>query len=110
MLFASSTTPYPGRLTKSNASVPFPSTGSSISMMVVTSSGISVTPVTEDSVETSLAELPVELSSVVDDEDDDCSEVFGAGVVTLVPVAVVLFDATVVAEWIPLTRKQQTES
>ena len=77
-------------------------------MMVVTSSGISVT---EDSVETSLAE---ELSSVVDDKVDedevDCSEVFGAAVVTLVAVAVVLFDVTVVAEWIPLTRKQQTES
>lgn len=81
-------------------------------MIVVNSSGISVT---DDSVETSLpelpVELPVELPSVVDDKvETDSSEVFGAGVVTLLPVAVVLFDVTVVVEWIPLTRKQQTGS
>ena len=109
MLLASSTTPYPGRFTKSNASVPFPSTGSSISIMVVNSSGTSVTPVTDDSVDVPSLVVVDELSSeALDDDSGVDSEVFGEDV-TLVTDAVVLFEVAVVAEWIPLTRKQQTE-
>lgn len=88
---ASSITPYPGRLTKSTDSVLFPS-GSSISMIVVNSSGSSVT-VTGVEVVDSISFTVVDEDAATDvaaeeeDEDDEGKDeaatvVFGAAVVT----------------------------
>lgn len=86
---ASSITPYPGRFTKSTDSVLFPS-GSSISMIVVNSSGSSVTATgveVVDSVSFTVVEedAATDVAAEEEDEDDEgrdeAAVVFGAAVV-----------------------------
>lgn len=88
VVLASSMTPYPGRFTKSYSLEFDPSTGSSISIIVVNSSGISVTADTTgdadvDSVPSSDSTRVVSSTGPSDDGTDDDEDDFGSDAVEL---------------------------